>query len=97
MESKELEARAVAARIKELKAGMVIFDKESGTCRSVAYRDIVILLRSLKGWTDIFSNVLNEEGIPTFCGTKEGYFQTREISLLLDYLKFWIMKSRICR
>ena len=87
LESKELEARAVAARIKELKAGMVIFDKESGTCRSVAYRDIVILLRSLKGWTDIFSNVLNEEGIPTFCGTKEGYFQTREISLLLDYLK----------
>ena len=70
LESKELEARAVAARIKELKAGMVIFDKESGTCRSVAYRDIVILLRSLKGWTDIFSNVLNEEGIPTFCGTK---------------------------
>ena len=54
---------------------------------ALAYRDIVILLRSLKGWTDIFSNVLNEEGIPTFCGTKEGYFQTREISLLLDYLK----------
>ena len=52
-----------------------------------SYRDIVILLRSLKGWTDVFSKVLNEEGIPTFCGTKEGYFQTREISLLLDYLK----------
>ena len=61
---------------------MVIFDKESGTCRSVAYRDIVILLRSLKGWTDIFSNVLNEED-STFCGTKEEYFQTKEISLLL--------------
>ena len=87
LESKELEARAVAARIKALKAGMVIFDKESGTCRSVASRDIVILLRSLKGWTDIFSNVLNVAGIPTFCGQKEGYFQTREISLLLDYLK----------
>ena len=87
LESKELEARAVAARIKELKAGMVIFDKESGTCRSVAYRDIVILLRSLKGLDRHFFKRAQRRGIPTFCGTKEGYFQTREISLLLDYLK----------
>ena len=87
LEAKELEARAVAARIKELIKRTEILDKETGTYRRASYRDIVILLRSLKGWTDVFSKVLNEEGIPTFCGTREGYFQTREISLLLDYLK----------
>ena len=87
LEAKELEARAVAARIKELLKNTEVLDKETGVYRKASYRDIVILLRSLKGWTDVFSKVLNEEGIPTFCGTKEGYFQTREISLLLDYLK----------
>ena len=87
LEAKELEARAVAARIKELLKNTEVLDKETGVYRKASYRDIVILLRSLKGWTDVFSKVLNEEGILTFCGTKEGYFQTREISLLLDYLK----------
>lgn len=87
LEAKELEARAVAARIKELRKSTEIYDKEADSYRQVSYKDIVILLRSLKGWTDVFSRVLNEEGIPTFCGTKEGYFQTREISLLLDYLR----------
>lgn len=87
LEAKELEARAVAGRIKELLRTTEVFDKESGQYRKAAFKDVVILLRSLKGWTDVFVKVLNEEGIPTFCGTKEGYFQTREISLLIDYLK----------
>lgn len=87
LEAKELEARAVAGRIKELLRTTEVFDKESGQYRKAAFKDVVILLRSLKGWTDVFAKVLNEEGIPTFCGTKEGYFQTREISLLIDYLK----------
>ena len=86
-ERAELEALAVAMRIKELVASHTVLDKKTGTYRSVRYSDIVILSRSLKGWTDVFGEVLNREGIPTYTGSKEGYFGTREIQLVLNYLK----------
>ncbi|MEG2438671.1 MAG: helicase-exonuclease AddAB subunit AddA [Lachnospiraceae bacterium] len=85
--SRELEARAVARRIKELVHSHQVLDKKTGTYRGIRYSDIVILTRSLKGWTDVFAKVLNKEGIPTYTGSKEGYFESREIALLLDYLK----------
>lgn len=84
---REIEARAIAARIKQLVGAQQVFDKKSGEYRMAKYSDIVILTRSLKGWTDVFTEVLNREGIPTFTGSKEGYFETREIRLLLDYLR----------
>lgn len=87
LDSKELEARMIARKIRELLKNQQVLDKETGTYRNVSYKDIVILLRSLKGWTETFTKILNEEGIPTFSGMKEGYFKTREISLLLDYLR----------
>ena len=31
--------------------------------------------------------ILGQEGIPAFAGTKEGYFATQEIGVLLDYLR----------
>ncbi|MDD2979484.1 MAG: helicase-exonuclease AddAB subunit AddA [Hespellia sp.] len=84
---RELEARAVARRIKELLLTNVVEDRETGQYRKAAYRDIVILTRSIKGWTDTFSRILNEEGIPTYAGNREGYFETYEVSVLLDYLR----------
>ena len=84
---RELEARAIAARIKQLVGAHPVFDKKSGAYRPAKYSDIVILTRSLKGWTDVFTEVLNQEGIPTFTGSKEGYFETREIRTILDYLR----------
>ncbi len=85
-ERMEMEADAVAMRIKELVGNHMIKDKKTGLYRKVNYGDIVILTRSLKGWTDTFSRVLNEAGIPTYTGSKEGYFHTREIELVLNYL-----------
>ena len=41
----------------------------------------------MKGIADIFVQELNREGIPAFSGTKEGYFATQEIGVLLDYLR----------
>lgn len=86
-DTQALEARAVAKRIKTLLKEGKVQDKQTKTMRPVRCSDIVILLRSLRGWSDTFAKVLGEEGIPVYTGTKEGYFQTREISLLLDYLK----------
>lgn len=83
----ELEAEAVARRIKEIMENHEVFDKKMGDYRPVRYSDIVILTRSLKGWTDVFSKVLNRSGIPTYTGSKEGYFEAQEIRLALNYLK----------
>ncbi len=83
----EIEALAVANRIKELMSTYHVQDKKTGRLRKVRYGDIVILSRNVKGWTDVFAKVLNEEGIPTYAGSQEGYFQTREIQTVMNYLK----------
>lgn len=84
---RELEARAIAGKIRRLLEKQQVIDKKSGEFRSVRYSDIVILTRSVKGFADIFTEVLNREGIPTYAGTREGYFATQEIGVLLDYLR----------
>ena len=86
-ERMELEAEMVAKRIRELVTTHTVKDKKTGKYRKVRYGDIVILIRSLKGWTDVFSRVLNRAGIPTYTSSREGYFQTQEIQLILNYLK----------
>jgi len=83
----EIEALAVANRIKKLMATHQVQDKNTGKLRKVRYGDIVILSRNVKGWTDVFAKVLNEEGVPTYTGSQEGYFQAREIQTILNYLK----------
>lgn len=84
---RETEARVIAARIRELIRKARIFDKADGKMRPARYSDIVILTRSIKGFADVFTEVLNREGIPTYAGTREGYFATQEIGVLLDYLR----------
>ena len=77
----------IARRIKELMRSGAVLDKETRQYRSVQYRDIVILTRSIRGWAEVFSSVLAEEGIPAYSVSREGYFETYEVSVLLDYLK----------
>ncbi len=84
---RELEARAIAGRIRELMREFQVVDKESGKFRPVRYSDIVILTRSVRGFADVFTEVLTREGIPAYAGTREGYFKTQEIGVLLDYLR----------
>lgn len=84
---RELEARVIARRIKELLSGFQVVDKETGDFRPVRYRDIVILTRSVQGIADVFAEVLNREGIPAYAGTKEGYFDAWEVGVVLDYLR----------
>lgn len=84
---KETEARVIARRIKEMVRSAHVTDKTTGQLRKAEYRDIVILTRSVKGWADIFSAVLAEEGVPAYAGSREGYFEAYEVSVLLDYLQ----------
>ncbi len=84
---RQREALAVAKRIRELTAHFKVTDRESGTLRPVAYRDIVILLRTTAGWDEDFKGVLKEEGIPAHVSSKTGYFAAKEIQTLLQLLR----------
>ncbi len=86
---KELEAKAVALRIKELVEGenpLQVYDKK-GYYRSVSYKDIVILLRTMSSWADVFVDTLLAEGVPAYADTASGYFKTLEIKTVLNMLR----------
>lgn len=89
-----LEARIVARRIKELlnpdfKTGKIfkVLDKETGEYRPLKYKDIVILLRATKNWSEVFLEELGYEGIPVYADTGTGYFETIEIRTIMSLLK----------
>lgn len=50
------------------------------------YKDMVILLRSNAGRAEIMAELFNHIGIPTVCESKTGYFQSREVQVVLNYL-----------
>lgn len=85
--TKEQEAYGVAARIKALMREFPVTDRESGGFRRLAYRDIVILLRTTSGWDEIFKRVLEEEGIPVHMTSRTGYFAASEVQELLHFLR----------
>ena len=87
-----LEAKLVSKRIKELfetKDGkrFKVFDKETKAYRDVKYKDIVILLRATKNWSEIFLDELGAEGIPVYADTGSGYFESIEIRTIMSLLK----------
>lgn len=87
---KEIEARAIAGKIKELTdpvKGMLVMDKATKALRPASYRDIVILLRSMSGWSEVFVSTLMQEGISAYADTGTGYFQTLEIITVINMLR----------
>ena len=85
--AKEREAKIVAEKIKELVGTQLVYDKNTSNTRLASYRDIVILLRSNKGWDDVFKKVLTEELIPCHTESKSGYFDTPEVRNVVEFLK----------
>lgn len=84
---RELEARGVAERIKSLMAeGFQVFDGDLQEYRPVRYSDIVILLRTVSGWSEDFVTILTGEGIPTVSDTQSGYFSAIEVKTVLNML-----------
>lgn len=84
---KEQEAYGVALKIRELMRDFQVTDKESGAFRKLAFRDIVILLRTTSGWDEVFKKVLEEEGIPVHVTSRTGYFAASEVQELLHFLR----------
>ena len=87
LNEKQAEARAIAAKIKELRTGFTVTDRAGGELRPVRYSDMVILLRTNSGWDEEFKAVLEEEGIPVYITSRTGYFGASEVQELLQVLR----------
>ena len=83
----EAEARMTAQRIRSLVDHGRIYDKSCGGERKIEYGDCVILLRSFRTWGEVYSRVMDEEGIPAFATSGTGYFSATEVALVLNYLE----------
>ncbi|MFL0251783.1 helicase-exonuclease AddAB subunit AddA [Clostridium neuense] len=88
-----LEARVVGKKILDMvqnseeDKSFFVFDKEKNSYRKARYKDIVILLRSTKKWSTVFSEELKRMGIPVFADSNSGYFENPEIKTMLSLLQ----------
>ncbi|MCQ2496847.1 MAG: UvrD-helicase domain-containing protein [Lachnospiraceae bacterium] len=91
LSKREQEALLIARRIRHLVnvEKLPVREEKNGEMisRPVGYGDIVILLRSLKEWADVFCQVLEKEGIPVYSDIQAGFFKAAETSLTLNYLR----------
>ncbi|MGI6070510.1 MAG: helicase-exonuclease AddAB subunit AddA [Blautia sp.] len=84
---REMEALAIAGRIRELVGHAQVLDKKSGQYRPAEYGDVVVLLRTMEGWADTFAKVLGGQGIPAYTASKTGYFSALEVVTVLNFLR----------
>lgn len=84
---KELEAKMIAGKIREIVGKLPVRDSESGQLRPARYQDIVILLRTTSGWDEKFKKILEENAIPVFVTSKTGYFAATEVQTVLNFLR----------
>lgn len=83
------EARFIAREVTQLLASgdHLVYDSKLGAYRPVRYRDIVVLLRATRGWTEGFVDEFGRAGIPVFADTASGYFAATEVSTMLSLLR----------
>ena len=83
-----LEAQHIADRIASLMADApLVFDKDAGGYRPLAYRDIAILLRAVKGKANVLLETLRQNSIPAYADVDGGYFEANEVRLVLALLQ----------
>lgn len=87
------EAAIVAARIRRMvgaeggAAEFTILDTATKQNRPVTYRDIVILMRSLRVRAEVWSEVFTRMGVPLHAQQTGGYLQATEIQDMLSLLQ----------
>ncbi len=83
----EAEALYAAKHIHELMAsGTQVYDKHAKGYRPIAYRDIVILLRTVSGKAQTVLEALRAVDIPAYADIDTGYFEAQEIRVVLALL-----------
>ncbi len=87
LESSVLEARYMAAKVKELiEERTPVYDAKTKTERPLEYKDIVILLRSMP-WAATIMDEFKKQGIPIYANLSTGYFDATEVAIMLSLLK----------
>ncbi|MEG2441720.1 MAG: helicase-exonuclease AddAB subunit AddA [Acetivibrio sp.] len=84
MTVKEREAQGIVSKIKKMMEEGHVFEKDHH--RAIKYGDIVILLRSMRGWAEEFASILCDKGIPAYADTQTGYFSAIEVQEILNLL-----------
>lgn len=77
MDKTEIYANMAALKIKNMMAGN----------KALNYSDFVILLRSANESGPVYSNVLNNRGIPCAFSSSKGYFDAFEVAQVMDLLR----------
>ncbi|MBR6229566.1 MAG: UvrD-helicase domain-containing protein [Eubacterium sp.] len=81
------EATHIAGRILEMVEGEdPLYVREGDGYRPVRYRDIVILSRDVSPVAYEYAEVFRRYGVPFYTKQKEGFYGSREISLILQML-----------
>lgn len=81
----EKEAMA-AAMIINKSLGKRFFDSKLGAERCIEKKDIVILMRGIKKYGDIYYKILAENNLPAYVDDNDGYFDTIEINTFMALL-----------
>ena len=81
-----VEARVIAARLREMKETLTVTDKE-GT-RPLKWGDVCLLLRSVKDHASLYVDELNRLGIPAVTGSGTGFYSAPEVMVALSLLRF---------
>ncbi|WOV89144.1 helicase-exonuclease AddAB subunit AddA [Sporosarcina oncorhynchi] len=83
----QAEARYMIKRINELmNSGAEVTDAFTDKRRPLAYRDIVILMRSMT-WSGAIAEEFKLAGIPIYAELSRGYFEAIEVMIMLNTLR----------
>lgn len=86
MTDMETEAHMIADKISKIHDSYVVWDKDALIYRPAKYSDIAILVRSLKGWDKVISEVFMAHDIPVDVTTFTGYFSSVEITTTMAFV-----------
>ncbi|MBX6378007.1 MAG: UvrD-helicase domain-containing protein, partial [Clostridia bacterium] len=90
----ELEAAAVARQVRELVLGTPerpgpqqwVWDRQEGRYRPLTWRDVAVLLRTVRGRAEVFVEAFAREGVPACAEVSSGYFEAEEVRTVLSLL-----------
>ncbi len=84
----EYEAKFIVNKINEMiNNKFQVLDKKTGKYRDVRYSDIVILLRSTKGISQVYNEIFKQNGISLFVDNSTGYLDEIEVQTVINMLK----------
>ena len=86
LQKHELAAAQAVSIIKEY-YGKVIHDDKKNVDRPLSYKDMVILLPTIKNVGEVYYKAFLDANIPVYIERNEGYFNTLEIEVFLNLLR----------